>query len=58
MNSSGNRTAQAGGFILAASMIAGFVGGTIVGQASVGFLVGTATGMLMLLVHWLYDRRR
>ena len=33
---------QAGGFILAASIIAGVVGGIVIGQPSIGFLVGAA----------------
>jgi hypothetical protein len=49
---------QAGGFILAASIIAGAVGGTVVGQSSIGFVVGTATGVLLALLIWLIDRRR
>jgi hypothetical protein len=49
---------QAGGFILAASIIAGAVGGTVVGQSSIGFVVGTTTGVLLALLIWLIDRRR
>lgn len=51
-------TAQAGGSILAAAIIAGVVGGTIAGQPSIGFLVGAAAGLLLALLHWLRDRRR
>jgi hypothetical protein len=49
---------QAGGFILAASIIAGAVGGSMVGQPSIGFVVGTATGVLLALLIWLVDRRK
>ena len=49
---------QAGGFILAASIIAGVIGGVMVGQSSIGFLVGTGAGILMALLLWLRDRRR
>jgi hypothetical protein len=49
---------QAGGFILAASIIAGAVGGIVVGQSSIGFLVGTAAGVLLALLVWFMDRRR
>ena len=43
---------QAGGFILAASIIAGVVGGIVIGQPSIGFLVGAAAGLLVAtLVH-------
>ena len=50
-------TPQAGGSILAASIIAGVVGGIIAGQPSIGFLVGTGTGVLIALLLWLRDRR-
>ncbi len=49
---------QAGGSILAISIIAGTVAGVIVRQPSIGFLIGTAAGLFMLLVMWLRDRRR
>jgi hypothetical protein len=49
---------QAGGFILAASIIAGSVAGTIMGQSSIGFLVGTGAGLLLALLVWLIDRRK
>jgi uncharacterized membrane protein len=49
---------QAGGSILAISIIAGTVAGVIVGQPSIGFLVGAATGLLLLVLFWLHERRR
>jgi LytS/YehU family sensor histidine kinase len=52
------RYTQAGGSILAISIIAGVVGGVIVGQPSIGFLVGTATGALLAFLYWMQDRRR
>jgi hypothetical protein len=52
------RYSQAGGFILAASIIAGTVAGVIVRQSSIGFLAGTAVGVLLALLIWLQDRRR
>lgn len=48
---------RAGGSILAAAIIAGAVGGVIVGQPSIGFLVGAAVGLLALGLIWLVDRR-
>ena len=51
-------TPQAGGSILAASIIAGVVGGIIAGQPSIGFLVGTAVGAAIAILLWLRDRRR
>ena len=52
------RYTQAGGFILAASIIAGTVAGVIVGQPSIGFLAGTGTGLLLALLFWLAERGR
>ncbi len=53
-----SRYKQAGGSILAISIIAGTVAGVIVGQPSIGFLVGTAAGLLLLILFWLHERRR
>lgn len=52
-----SKYAQAGGSILAISIIAGTVAGIIVGQPSIGFLVGTAAGALLALLFWLNERR-
>jgi hypothetical protein len=52
------RVRQAGGFILAASIIAGTVAGVIVGQSSIGFIVGTAGGILLAVLIWVIDRGR
>jgi hypothetical protein len=49
---------QAGGSILAISIIAGTVAGVIVRQPSIGFLVGTAAGVLLATLFWLNERRR
>lgn len=49
---------QAGGSILAISIIAGTVAGTIVNQPSIGILVGTAAGVLLAVLVWVVDRRR
>lgn len=51
------RYGQAGGAILAVSIIAGTVAGIIIGQSSIGFLVGTAAGILLLAMFWLKDRK-
>jgi len=50
------RNARSGGSLLAVSIVAGAVGGTIGGQPSMGFLAGTAAGLIMLLAVWLADR--
>jgi hypothetical protein len=52
------RFTQAGGSILAISIISGTVAGVIVHQSSIGFLVGTAAGILLVSLFWLRDRRR
>ena len=48
---------RSGGVILAAAIIAGAVGGVIVGQPSLGFLIGAALGLVALGLLWLRDRR-
>lgn len=51
------RYTQAGGSILAISIIAGTVAGVIVGQPSIGVLAGAAAGILLALLFWLNERR-
>lgn len=50
-------SSRSGGAILAAAIIAGAVGGVVAGQPSIGFLVGTGMGLLLLLLIWQRDRR-
>jgi hypothetical protein len=52
------RYRQAGGAVLAIAIIAGAVAGTVVGQPSIGFLVGAAAGILLAILIWLNDRRK
>ena len=49
---------RAAGSVLAISIIAGAVAGVIVGQPSIGFLVGLGAGVLLALLFWLNERRR
>jgi hypothetical protein len=49
---------QAGGVILATAILIGVVAGIIVGQPSIGFLVGLAAGGLLTTLFWLNERRR
>ena len=58
MDRSGGKYSQAGGAILAIAIIAGAVAGTIVGQPSIGFLVGAAAGIVLAILIWLNDRRK
>jgi len=48
---------KAGGFILAVSIIAGAVGGTVAGQPSAGLVLGVAAGTLVAILIWLGDRK-
>ena len=52
------RYTQAGGSILAISIIAGTVGGIIVGEPSIGILAGVGAGALLAILFWLNERRR
>lgn len=52
------RSTQAAGFILAISILAGVVAGSIVGQPSIGFLAGLAAGLAIAILFWLAERRR
>lgn len=49
---------KAGGFLLAVAIFAGVMIGGLLGQPSIGFLVGTGAGLVALLLVWLRDRRR
>jgi len=57
MNRPAQKFSRAGGSLLAISIIAGVVGGTIAGEPSIGFLVGFGAGLAMALFIWLSDRR-
>ena len=48
---------MAGGSLLAVSMVAGVVVGTLYGQPSIGFLGGLGVGLLLLILVWLLTRR-
>lgn len=52
------RSTQAAGFILAISILGGAIAGSIVGQPSIGFLMGLAAGVLIAILFWLLERRR
>jgi hypothetical protein len=53
-----SRTPMAGGFLLALSVLIGVIAGTVQGQPSLGFVIGTGVGVALLLTVWLIDRRR
>jgi hypothetical protein len=52
------KNAQAGGCLLTLGILAGVIGGLYYRQPSIGFLAGTAAGLLLLLMVWLIDRRK
>ncbi|HEV2867086.1 MAG TPA: hypothetical protein VGX37_11285 [Allosphingosinicella sp.] len=49
---------RAGGALLAGGILVGAVGGTLVGEPSIGFLAGFALGLALLAAVWVADRRR
>ena len=56
MAASPPRTPMAGGALLAASILAGVVGGSLAGQPSIGFLAGLGVGLLLAVLVWLRAR--
>ncbi len=49
---------QGGGFLIAAGVLVGAVGGIIAGESSAGFVVGLAVGIAAALLLWRRDKRR
>jgi UDP-N-acetylmuramyl pentapeptide phosphotransferase/UDP-N-acetylglucosamine-1-phosphate transferase len=49
---------RAGGIFLVLAIAIGIVAGILIGEPSAGFLVGLATGLLILGAMWWTDRRR
>jgi hypothetical protein len=47
----------AGGALLAVSIVAGSVAGTLYRQPSIGFLAGLGAGVLLMVLVYLFDRR-
>jgi hypothetical protein len=50
------RSTQAGGFILALSILVGVVAGVALHQSSIGFLIGLGVGIVLALLIWVLDR--
>jgi hypothetical protein len=48
----------AGGFLLCLCLLAGALTGVFLGQPSIGFLIGAGIGLALLVLIWLWDRRR
>jgi hypothetical protein len=53
-----SRSPRAGGFLLAAAILAGAGGGIVAGQPTIGALAGLAAGLALLATVWLLDRIR
>lgn len=58
MDQPSRKSMRAGGALLAFAILAGVVGGALLRQPSIGFLVGLGVGLLLLGAVWLADRRR
>jgi hypothetical protein len=52
-----SRFPRAGGFLLAAAILAGAGGGIAAGQPTIGALAGVAAGLALLATVWFLDRR-
>ncbi|MEP2101525.1 MAG: hypothetical protein ABJP02_02730 [Parasphingorhabdus sp.] len=55
-NPKGSTNKSGGGFFLAAGCILGAIVGGLLGQPSIGFLAGLATGALIATAIWYFDR--
>lgn len=55
-NTSGRKPSNAGGFVIAAAVLVGVVIGLIVGQPSIGFLVGLGIGVAIAVGIWWRER--
>lgn len=57
MNRPATPAANAGGFLLAASLTVGTIIGLVKGEPSIGFVVGLVIGVALAVALWLLDRR-
>jgi hypothetical protein len=48
----------AGGFLIAGAIMIGAIAGVVLGEPTIGILVGTALGIAGALIVWLRDRAR
>ncbi|MVZ96676.1 hypothetical protein EUU23_03015 [Sphingorhabdus sp. IMCC26285] len=48
----------AGGIFIALGLLFGAIGGIAFNQPSAGMMIGFATGVVIALVVWLFDRKR
>lgn len=52
------KTSRAGGAIIAATILGGALIGAKLGQPSLGTVIGAASGTIITIALFLYDRRR
>lgn len=57
MTQGSSNSAPAGGFLIAAGVLIGALGGVVVGEPSAGFLIGLVVGIAAALLLWWRDRR-
>ena len=57
MTASNPPPTRAGGFIIAAGIMIGAIGGGLLGQPTIGLLAGGGLGVAISLAMWLIDRR-
>ncbi len=57
MTASNPPPTRAGGFIIAAGIMIGAIGGGLLGQPTIGLLAGGGLGVAVSLAMWLIDRR-
>ena len=53
-----SNSSLAGGFLLCIALLAGALIGVFTGQPSIGFLIGAGIGLALLVLIWLWDRRK
>jgi len=58
MNEKSGTPIRAGGSILAGAILAGTMIGVIAREPSIGFLVGTSVGLILIGLLWLRDRKK
>jgi len=58
MDGSNERPARGGGVLLALAILVGAVVGLYSRQPMIGLVAGLAAGLVLMLMLWLFDRRR
>lgn len=58
MDQPSRKPVRSGGALLAFAILAGVIGGALLRQPSLGFLIGLGAGLALLVLVWVADRRR